>query len=45
MDNTNFKIGKFRAIKGTNEGGHWSGGGSWLGLKFYESINRKPFSV
>ena len=44
MDNTNFKIGKFRPIK-SFEWGDGEGGGYWLGNEFLKSINYKPFSV
>ncbi len=45
MDNSNFKIGEFKATKKWYPGSYTGGG--WLGRKFYTSktINRKSFTV
>ena len=41
MDNSNFLVGKFRPI--TDD--ICDAGGDWLGDKYYESIDEKPFTV
>ena len=48
MDSSNFMIGQFNPLcvaYKKSKSGSFAGGGGWLGIEYFKSIGKKPYSV